>query len=212
MTTQPRIRVLLADEQALIRTGMRRVLEDAHDLDVVGEAVDGPDAVALARELQPQVILLDVDLPEVQGTDTLVELLAAAEGVRVIGLCSLLDPVTPQRFLEAGACGFLTKACSMDELITAIRQVGRGGRFVSNEVAAQIALAPSDGASPFQRLSERELQVVRLMAQGRDQKAVSAELGLSPKTVSTYRHRVFEKLGVASDVELTRLATKHQLI
>jgi len=208
------IRVLLVDDHHLVRTGMRRILEDAKDIDVVGEAQSGEEAIIKAGELSPQVILMDINMPGQGGMETTTRLLSKYPEIKIIALTQHVEAPFPRQFLNSGGHGFLTKASSMDEMVAAVRQVAAGERFVSNDVARKLALERVDGneGSPFERLSRRELQVVVMLAQGKSVKDISDGLKLSPKTVSTYRARVFDKLEVTSDVELMRVAMRYGVV
>jgi two-component system invasion response regulator UvrY len=208
------IRVLLVDDHRLVRTGLRRLLEDSTGISVVGEAETGEQGVQLARELKPDIILLDVNMPGIGGFEAAHKLLASDPRTRIIVLSAqALEPM-PARLLEAGAAGYLTKACAADEVVTAVRRVHAGERYLSADVARGLAFGAVSGRSPglLDNLSQRELQVMMMVGQGLSIQDISERLHLSPKTVSTYRYRLFEKLGVHNDVELTRLAIRHGLI
>lgn len=208
------IRVLLVDDHQLVRTGIRRLLDDAADLTVVGEADCGEEALRLAREQRPDVILMDVNMPGIGGLEATRKLLRIDPEVRIIALTVHVDEPYPSRLLEAGALGYLTKDCNEAEIIKAIRTVSRGRRYISADIAQQMALSGLDGGAknPFARLSQREIQVMLMVTEGNRLQEISDRLCLSPKTVSTYRYRLYEKLGVSNDVELTRLAIRHGLI
>jgi two-component system invasion response regulator UvrY len=208
------IRVLLVDDHQLVRTGIRRLLDDCADLNVVGEADSGEAALRLAREQHPDVILMDVNMPGIGGLEATRKLLRIDPQVRIIALTVHVDEPYPSRLLEAGALGYLTKDCNEAEIIKAIRTVSRGQRYIGAVIAQQMALSGLDGAarSPFERLSQREIQVMLMVTEGHRLQEISDRLCLSPKTVSTYRYRLYEKLGVSNDVELTRLAIRHGLI
>ena len=207
------ITVLLADDHDLVRTGIRRLLEDVDDIRVVGEAHSGEEAVRQVRELEPDVVLMDLSMPGMGGMEATRKIAAANPRTRVIVLTMHADKLYPQHLLKAGARGYLTKGASVTEIVHAIRQVMADRHYLSPEVAQQVALAGSGGeASPFAKLSERELQVLLMLMEGDRIADISRRLCLSPKTVSTYRQRLFAKLGVNSDVELARLAIRHGLV
>lgn len=213
------IRVLLVDDHELVRTGVRRILEDAGGIRVVGEAASGEEGLALVRKDPPDVVLLDVHMPGIGGLETARRMLQACPDLRIIALTAVGNQPIPAQLLRLGVAGYLTKGCPATEMLSAIRSVFAGQRHIAADVAREIALssvpARSGGngeASPFDGVSPREMQVLLMVAQGRTIQDISDTLNLSPKTVSTYRYRLFEKLSVQNDVELTRLAVRHGLI
>jgi len=208
------IKVLLVDDHELVRTGIRRLLDDFNDIEVIAEADSGEVAISLVREHQPQVVLMDVNMPGIGGLEATRKLIQIAPNTKVIVVTIHLDEPFPTRLLEAGASGYLTKGCAVSEIVDAIRQVSKGKRFIGSDVAQQLALTmlPGSDKSPFDALSQRELQVMLMVTQGQKIQEIADKLCLSPKTVSTYRYRLFEKLDVKSDVELTHLAMRHGMI
>ena len=211
---QSEINILLVDNQVLVRSGLRRLLDDIDGLKVIGEAGSGEQAVALCRELSPQVVLMDAQIQGIGGLEATRRIVRADLDINiVIVTLQVDDPVQPQ-FLEAGASGCLTKHCSVEEIADAVRAVVLGERYISADIARQMALSmlPGSVQSPFDLLSQREVQVLMMVAQGQGVHDISERLCLSSKTVSTYRYRLFEKLGVENDVELTRLAIRHGIV
>lgn len=208
------IHVLLVDDHELVRTGIRRILEEAGDMVVVGEAGDGDEALHLVQKLSPSVILMDLNMPGMGGIEATRRVLRLVPDAKVIALTVLDDDPFPARLREAGAVGYLTKGCPAKEMIEAVRTVNRGFPYVASSVARKRMLADWKGvaASPFKGLSSRETQVVMMILDGQRTQEISDALSLSPKTVSTYRQRIYEKLQVKTDVELTRLAYRHKLI
>lgn len=208
------IRTLLVDDHQLVRSGIRRILEDAQDIDVVGEAGTGEEALKLARENRPDVVLMDVNMPGIGGLEATRKLLRVRPEVRIIALTIHMDEPYPSRLMEAGAMGYLTKGCDVEEIIRAIRQVSQGQHYIGAEIARQMALSGfgNRGGNRFEKLSRREMQVMLMITQGHKLQEISDTLCLSPKTVSTYRYRLYEKLGVDNDVELTHLAIRHGMI
>lgn len=208
------VRVLLVDDHELVRTGIRRLLDDFDDIEVIGEADSGEAAIELVRQHNPQVVLMDVNMPGIGGLEATRKLIQIAPETKVIVVTIHLDEPFPTRLLEAGASGYLTKGCAVAEIVDAIRQVSKGKRFIGSDVAQQLALTmlPGSDKSPFDALSQRELQVMLMVTQGQKIQEIADKLCLSPKTVSTYRYRLFEKLDVKSDVELTHLAMRHGMI
>ena len=211
---QSEINILLVDNQVLVRSGLRRLLDDIDGLKVIGEAGSGEQAVELCRELNPHVVLMDAQIQGIGGLEATRRIVRADLDVSiVIVTLQVDDPVQPQ-FLEAGASGCLTKHCSVEEIADAVRVVVLGERYISADIARQMALSmlPGSVQSPFDLLSQREVQVLMMVAQGQGVHDISERLCLSSKTVSTYRYRLFEKLGVENDVELTRLAIRHGIV
>lgn len=208
------IKTLIVDDHDLVRTGIRRMLDDAQGIKVVGEARDGEGAVRCIRESRPDVVLMDVKMPGIGGLEATRKLLRIDPDIKVLVVTVCDDDIFPSRLLQAGAAGYLTKGCSCDEMVQAIRAVHSGQRYISPAVAQQLAfkhLNDSD-ESPIDSLSERELQVMLMITKGLKPQEISDKLCLSPKTVNSYRYRLFEKLDVKNDVELTLLAIRHSLI
>lgn len=208
------IRVLLADDHDLVRTGMRRLLDDVTSIEVVAEATTGEEAVNLCRELSPQVVLMDINMPGMGGLEATKKILQHNADIKVIVVTMSEDEIMAQSLLKAGAAGYLTKGCLIKEIVHAIKEVIAQRRYLTPQIATQLALAgtrPDKTQSPFHDLSERELQVMLMTLDGRKTHEISDSLCLSPKTISTYRHRLFTKLGIQTDVELARLAMKHGL-
>lgn len=207
------MRVLLVDDHQLVRSGIRRLLDDAWDIEVVGEAGSGEDAVQLVRDTSPDVVLMDVSMPGIGGLEATRKLLRIDPELRIIALTIHVDEPYPSRLMEAGAMGYITKGCDEQEIIGAIRAVQRGERYIGADIARQMALAGFDGTrGGLDKLSQREIQVMMMVTQGYKMQEISDTLCLSPKTVSTYRYRLYEKLGVETDVELTHLAIRHGMI
>lgn len=208
------INVVLVDDHQLVRSGIRRLLDDAEDIHVCGEAASGEDALKLIKQSRPDVVLMDVNMPGIGGLEATRKLLRIDENLRIIALTVHVDEPYPSRLLEAGALGYLTKGCDEDEIVAAIKTVYRGERYIGADIARQMALSGLSGMkkNPFDRLSQREVQVMMMITQGHKVQEISDVLCLSPKTVSTYRYRLYEKLGVENDVELTHLAIRHDMI
>ncbi len=208
------IKVLLVDDHDLVRIGIRRLLSDVNGIKVIGEAKSGEDAVKMARELRPHVILMDVKMPGIGGLEATRKILRADSEVKVIAVTVYGEEPFPSRLLQAGAAGYITKGSSLDEMVQAIKTVNAGQKYLSPEVAQQLALKhlTDKDESPFESLSERELQVMIMITNGHKVQEISDKLCLSPKTVNSYRYRLFEKLSVNSDVELTHLAIRHGML
>ena len=207
------IKIMLVDDHDLVRTGLRRLLEDNSTFSIVAEAPTGEDSIQLTREHQPDVVLMDLKMPGMGGLEATRKLKRLHPEVRIIIVTMVDDVMFPQRLLRAGASGYLTKDAKIDEITKAIREVMANRRYISPELAQRMATVELDeGRSPFAGLSERELQVLMLLMDGQRVSDISNELCLSPKTVSTYRYRLYDKLSVKNDIELTRLALEHGII
>lgn len=206
------IRVLLIDDHKLIRVGIRNILETSPGISVVGEAETGEEGVRLARELKPDIVLLDINLPGMNGVECLRKLRTHDEQLKVIVISMHITEPLPGKVLELGAAGYLTKGRAADEVLVAVQKISQGERYLSADVAQQLALDKLNGGSPLEHLSERELQVLLLVTQGKSITEIAEQLSVSSKTVSTYRYRIFEKLDVGNDVELTRYAIRHGII
>lgn len=208
------IRVLVIDDHDLVRTGIRRMLADVAGVKVVGEGESGEDAIRLGKELQPDVILMDIKMPGIGGLEATRRILRTYSDIKILAVTVCDDDLFPSRLLQAGAYGYLTKGASMQEMVRAIRAVYTGQRYISPEIASKLALKhlTDSGQPPFEQLSERELQVCLMITNGMKVQEISTKLCLSPKTVNSYRYRIFEKLNIKNDVELTHMAIKHGLL
>jgi two-component system invasion response regulator UvrY len=208
------INILIVDDHDLIRYGIKKLLSNARDINVMGEAASGEAAVKMARELNPDIVLMDLKMPGIGGIEATHKLLRANPKVKVIAVTSCDEEPFPYRLVRAGASGYVTKSADVDELLTAIRRVYSGHVYITPEVAQQMALRQATNASksPFAELSERELQVMWMITHGHKVQEIAEKLCLSPKTVNTYRYRLFEKLKVRNDVELTHLALHYGML
>jgi DNA-binding NarL/FixJ family response regulator len=207
------IRIVLVDDHNIMRTGVRLILEQHKDMEIVGEAEDGERGLALIKQLQPDIALVDVHMPGISGVELTERVRRAKLPVRIVILTVASEATYPRRLLEAGASGYLTKGCPADELIKAIRQVVDGKRYIGSDVAQLLALATMDGdESPFAKLSARELEIAIMLAKGLKANAIAKRLHLSEKTVATYKSRLFEKLGIDNVVALAHLASLHGLL
>lgn len=209
------IRVLVVDDHDLVRTGISRMLADISGLQVIGQADSGEDAIRKARELKPDVVLMDVKMPGIGGLEATRKLLRSYPDLKVIAVTICEEDPFPTRLLQAGAAGYLTKGAALEEMVQAIRMVFGGQRYISPQIAQQLALKsfqPQLSESPFDLLSEREIQIALMIANCQKVQNISDKLCLSPKTVNTYRYRIFEKLSITSDVELALLAVRHGMV
>ena len=208
------MRLLLADDHALVRGGVRRILDVFPDLRVVAEAATGDEALRLLYASPVDVVMLDISMPGTGVFELMKRIRTDHPSVRTIVLTVHPEGQYAARVLRAGAAGYLSKEHSPELLVEAIRKVHRGGVFVSPSLGEALAtgLASRSEAAPHERLSDRELDVLIRLAGGQNVKAIAAELGLSAKTVSTYHPRVRKKLHLASGAELVRYAVEHHLI
>ena len=205
------IRVYLVDDHALVRTGMKLILEQEVDIQVVGEAETGEVALDEIRRIKPDVVLCDLHLPGISGLEV-TERISRTGGSKVVVVSVLEDGPLPKRVIDAGACGYLGKAGDAGELVRAVREVARGKRYLGSAIAQAMALSTVDGdASPFDALSPRELEVAMLLVQGLRQEDIARRLSLSAKTINTHKSRLFEKLEVRDNIALARLAGQYGL-
>ena len=208
------INILLTDDHALIRTGIRRLLEDSQQIAIIGEADCGEDAVKLAPELKPDIIFMDVNMPGIGGVEACRRILQRNPKQKIIVLTVHGVQTFPKRMLEIGAKGYLTKECGVEEMLDAIRQVYNGGVYIAASIAQQLALSllPGSGHNPIDRLSRREFQVMLMISHGLTNAEMSSKLCLSPKTISTYRLRLLEKLGAQNEVDLIKIAVEQGMV
>ena len=210
------IRVLICDDHLIVRQGIRQVLADAADIEVAGEAANGPEALTLVREGGIHVVLMDIAMPHRDGLDVLRQLKSEFPKLPVLMLSTYPDKQYAVRSMKLGAVGYLNKSADSEQMIGAIRKVAAGGLFITPAVAEQLAGAIGAGhaedAPLHERLSHREYQVFRLLSQGRSVGEIAEQLSLSPNTVSTYRARILEKTGVRNDVELALYAVRQELL
>jgi DNA-binding NarL/FixJ family response regulator len=208
------IRVFIIDDHAIVRTGMRMILSGQTDIEVVGEADSGEQALPQLRALAPDVVLCDLHLPGLSGLEVTERIVRGDYGTRVIVVSVLEDGPLPKRLIEAGASGYVGKAGDANELLRAIRDVSRGKKYLAPSVAQNLALAGiGGGESPFDECSPREIEIALMLVQGLPQHEIARRLSLSPKTVNTHKSRMFEKLGlsISDTVGLARLVGKYGL-
>lgn len=211
---QETIKILIVDDHQLIRKGIASILDEIKGLHVIAEASDGEEAIRLAREHNPDVILMDIQMPGMGGMEATKKILRVNPDARILALTVCESDIYPARLLEEGAAGYITKDSTTEEMVRAIRTIVTGQRYISPSIAQKLAIKrfTTGKASPFEVLSERELQVLLMITRGRKVPDIAEILHLSTKTINTYRYRIFEKLGVKSDVELTHLALQHGII
>lgn len=209
-------KILVVDDHDLVRMGIVRMLADIEGYQVVGDAKSGEEAVTKARTLLPDVVLMDVKMPGMGGLEATKKLLVVNPSLKIIAVTACDDDLYPTRLMQAGAVGYVTKGAEFSEITSAIDKVIRGDLYMSSSIAQQLALKNFSGNSsqdsPFEKLSQRELQTAMLIANGQKVNDIANTFCVSPKTVNSYRYRIFEKLDINSDVELTLLAVKHNLL
>lgn len=208
------ISVLVVDDHELVRTGICRMLEDHDEIQVIGQAESGEEAIQLTRQHQPDVVLLDVNMPGIGGVETTRRILQSVPNTHVLAVSGLAEEPYPSLLLKAGAKGYITKGAPLMEMVRAIKKVMQGGKYFSADIAEQLASSylSDTPQSPFDALSEREMQVAMMVVNCVSAQEIADKLFVSVKTVNTYRYRIFEKLAVDSDVKLTHLAMRYGLI
>ena len=207
-----KIKVLLVDDHAVVRDGIRRVLSTADDIAVTGEAGNAHDTVRLAREQEFDVALIDIDLPGKNGLELLKQLRSEKSDMAVLILSMYAEDVYAVRALKLGASGFLSKSSEAAIIVAAVRKVAAGGKYISAALAENLAGLLGGGASPYESLSNRELEILRLLAKGESPTQIAETLHLNPSTVTTYRSRVLEKTGARNNAQLLRCATENGLV
>ena len=209
-----KIRILLADDHAVLRAGIRALLEAQPDLEVIGEAGDGQTAVQRAREFQPDVVVMDIGMPGLDGLAATRQILASNPKIRILFLTQHENKEYILPALKLGAAGYVLKRAEGDELITAIRTVYAGGTFLDPAIASALVSEVNRDektADPFDSLSEREREVLVLLAQGKTYQQIAEILFISPKTVDFHRINIMRKLGLTNRAELTRFAIQRGL-
>lgn len=210
------IRVLLVDDHTLMRDGLRRLLSENADVEVVGECADGSAAVDLARKLQPDVVVMDVGMPELNGVEATRRIRAECADVRVLGLSTHADKRYVQHMLAAGASGYVLKIQAFEELLRAVRAVSAGQMYLSPEVATSVVERSLHGStspdtSAYSLLGSREREVLQLVAEGRTSAETAKQMSISIKTVETHRRNIVQKLGLHGTAELTKYAIREGL-
>ena len=204
------IRVFMVDDHALVRAGMRMILANEADIEVIGEAESGEAALPLIRRLKPDIVLCDLHLPGVSGLEVTERVVRGQPETRVSVVSILEDGPMPRRMIEAGASGYVGKGGDATELVRAVRDVARGRRYLASNIAQNLALSGLGGSdTPFDALSPREMEVAMLLLQGLRQEDIARRLSLSAKTVNTHKSRLFEKLQIHDSIALARLASQY---
>ncbi|MFP6808663.1 MAG: UvrY/SirA/GacA family response regulator transcription factor [Pseudomonadales bacterium] len=208
------IRVLVVDDHQLVRVGTSRLLADIKGLQIVGQAESGEQAIDMVKDLKPDVVLMDIQMPGIGGLEATRRCLRVDPDLKVVAVTVYEDEPYPSKLMGVGAVGYLSKNADVDEMVTAIRKVMAGQRYISTDVAQHLALRPfnHEDASPFEVLTNREMQITLMVIMGHNAQEISKKLSLSSKTVNSYRYRIFDKMAIKNDVRLTKLAIQHGLI
>lgn len=208
------INILLVDDHKMVSLGIGRILNDERGFHVLDTVSTGEDAVQYCRKHNPDIVLMDIHMPGIGGMEATKKILRFCPDTRIIVVSVHTENPMPAKVMQLGASGFLSKEALPDEVISAIRKVNSGQRYLSPEIAQQMALArlDDDQQNPFDNLSERELQIMLMITRGERVQDISEQLNLSSKTVNSYRYRMFDKLQVNGDVELTHLAIKYRML
>jgi len=208
------LRILVADDHTIVREGLKQILADTSDMMVVGEAADGNEVLDQVRRAAFDLVLLDIAMPGMSGLEVLKELKSERPDLPVLMLSMYPEEQFAVRTLKAGASGYLTKQSAPDELIAAIRKVCSGGKYVTSSLAENLAVYLETDADrpPHERLSDREYQVMLMIASGKTVSSIADELSLSVKTISTNRSRALRKMGMKTNAEMTYYAIKHGLV
>jgi two-component system response regulator NreC len=204
------IKIVLADDHAVVRKGLRLLLDSEEGLEVVAEAGTADDALRYVRAHRPAVLVLDLNMPgNINSLDAIPEVEAAGDGTRVVVLTMQEDPEFARRALGNGAAGYVLKEAADDELVEAVRRVAEGGTYLNPRLGAMLAAAPPEPSGPPDDLTEREVEVLRLIALGNTNAAIAQELSLSVRTVESHRAHIQQKLGRSTRAELVRYALDH---
>jgi two-component system invasion response regulator UvrY len=210
------IRVILADDHSIVRAGLRRIVEESGDMEVVAEAADGREAIRKIRELKPDVAVIDISMPQIDGLEVINQLHPEFPGLPIIVLTMHAENQYVVHAIEAGAMGYITKQSAPEQLVQAIRKVHAGSRYLTEDATESLALRVAKGnrtsQSPLDTLSTRELQVLRRLALGLTSREIASNYNISIKTVDTYRFRLLKKLNLRNNAELARFAMQNGLI
>jgi two-component system invasion response regulator UvrY len=209
------IKVLLADDHSIVRAGLRRIVEESGDIEVVAEAADGREAVLAVRREKPDVAVIDISMPVLDGLEVITQLKIEFPEIPILVLTMHEEQQYVVRAIETGAMGYITKQSAPEQLVKAIRKVNSGSRFLTDDAAEALALRIAKGSriqSPLETLSTRELQVLRRLALGNTNREIASAYHISIKTVDTYRSRLLKKLNLRNNAELSRFAIQNDII
>jgi len=205
------IRVLVVDDHGVVRAGFRRIINDQPDMCVVGEAESGETSVLMFKEHRPDIVVMDLSMPGIGGLDAIRQILVREADTRILVLTAYTDIVWSRKVLDSGARGLLSKNCSPSTFLDALHAIAGGKPYIEQQIAQDLALDKS-GSDSLKDLSEREFQIFRMLAEGHSSKQISSLLHLSPKTISTYKSHIQDKLGVENIAGLTRLAIQKGVV
>jgi DNA-binding NarL/FixJ family response regulator len=209
------IKIILADDHEILRHGLSKSFEQENDIEVIGQASDGHSAVDLARELSPDVIIMDIGMPDLNGVEATRKIVKNHPRVKVIGLSMHSSDKYVREMFKAGASGYLLKNCPFEELVEAVRTVAAGKTYISSSIGDMIvkeyASKPDEEKSVFTILSQREREVLQLLAEGKTTKQIAKRLHISPKTVEAHRLRIMERLNIDNVAQLTKYAIQEGL-
>ena len=208
------IRIVIADDHTIVREGLKQILSASPELVVAGEAQNGHEVISRVRELEFDVLLLDMSMPGKSGIELIRQVRSEKPRVRILVLSMHEEEQYAVRAIKAGASGYLTKESASAQLVSAIQKVAGGGAFISSAVAEQLALGAMPGAEgpPHSTLSDREFQVLKMLVSGKTVSDIAATLNLSVKTVSTHKTRLMQKMNISSQADLIRYALTHRLL
>jgi len=209
------IKVLLADDHSIVRAGLRRIVEESDDMEVIAEAADGREAIRLVRKTAPDVAVIDISMPGLDGLEVVSRLRGHCPDLPILILTMHEEGQYVVRAIQAGAMGYMTKQSAPEQLLKAIRKIHAGSRYLTDDAAETLALRIAKGTgeqSPLDSLSMRELQVLRRLAMGHTNREIASAYSISIKTVDTYRSRLLKKLNLRNNAELSRFAIQNQLI
>lgn len=208
------INIILVDDHEIVRTGLKMIIAKMPGIKILAEAENGKQAIDAVRNYKPDVVLMDVNMPELSGIEATRRISLHHPETKIIILTIHAENPFPAQLLDAGASGYLTKGCAAEELEKAIKAVAKEGRYIGADIAQQMALSllPGGESSPFDDLSTREMEVMMLLAQGKKPKEIGDDLFLSPKTIATYKYRILEKLNLENVIELAHIAMRHGIL
>ena len=209
------IKVLLADDHSIVRAGLSRIVEESGDMEVIAEAADGRETIRLVRETSPDVAVIDISMPGLDGLEVVSQLHGQCPDLPILILTMHEEGQYVVRAIQAGAMGYMTKQSAPEQLLKAIRKIYEGGRYLTDEAAEALALRVARGSgeqSPLDSLSMRELQVLRRLAMGHTNREIASAYSISIKTVDTYRSRLLKKLNLRNNAEMSRFAIQNRLI
>ena len=209
------IKVLLADDHSIVRAGLSRIVEESGDMEVIAEAADGRETIRLVRETSPDVAVIDISMPGLDGLEVVSQLHGQCPDLPILILTMHEEGQYVVRAIQAGAMGYMTKQSAPEQLLKAIRKIFEGSRYLTDEAAEALALRVARGSgeqSPLDSLSMRELQVLRRLAMGHTNREIASAYSISIKTVDTYRSRLLKKLNLRNNAELSRFAMQNRLI